>query len=113
MQHFSPVADLMSRLTMAAVAIATFTFLRWLIPFVFARLDVGAAALGRQMKELKAELDRYRDATMLLVNELALKDPANPVLREAARILRSTPTRPSMEVDEIVSGLAKLRGSKQ
>lgn len=100
--------DLASRLPLLAVVFAVLGFLRWLIPFVFARLDVGAAALGRRLRHVEDELDRHREALMLLINETALKDPTNKVLQEVARILSARPTRASMELDEIVAGLGAI-----
>jgi hypothetical protein len=78
-----------------------FRFIRWLVEFVCKRFDLKTARLDSREKALEAkfndrlrhvehELDRYRKATMLLVNALAVRDPQNVALSQVAEILRST-----------------------
>lgn len=107
---------------MAAACIVGFGFLRWLIPFVCQRLDVRNARLERREKDVEhrmnkrlefveLELELYRGATMKLVNRMAEKLPADPVLQEVARMLRITP-RPTMALDELAEKLATIPGGK-
>lgn len=89
------------RLIAAAIAfVGTLRFIKWAAPFVFERLDARADRIDKReleiqrrfnlrLRHVELELDRYRRATMALVNALAKKDPANPVLTEVATILSS------------------------
>jgi hypothetical protein len=101
-------------------------FIRWLVEFAFKRMDVRATRLDTREKALEArfndrlrhvelELNRYRQATMLLVNALAERDPTNRVLSEVARILNTAipivPPRPDLEnlagkAGEAINGMA-------
>jgi division protein CdvB (Snf7/Vps24/ESCRT-III family) len=73
-------------------------FVRWLVEFIAKRLDVRSARMDAREKQLEAkfnsrlhhveqELDKYRRATMLLVNRMAAKNPTDRVLLEVAEIL--------------------------
>lgn len=87
-------------------------FLRWAIEFVCKRMDLRSTRLDTREKALETrfndrlrhvetELDRYRRATMLLVNALAERNPKDPALIEVARILGSAvpmpPYNPSLD----------------
>lgn len=86
-------------LALAIAFAAALRFLKWLVPFVCQRLDQRAdrleareQAVERRMvarlEHVELELELYREALMLLFNRMAEKDPADPVLRDVARILR-------------------------
>lgn len=85
---------------------------RWLFEFCVGRIDKRSEALAMREKEferklnervgkLEGELAIYREATMLLVNALASKDPSNPALQQVARLLRQAlplpPSDPALE----------------
>lgn len=78
-------------------------FLKWII-------DRGDRGLAKRLYHLELELDCYREATMLLINALAKQDPSNVALASAARILRKTPPRPTMELDELQRHLDEIPG---
>lgn len=74
-------------------------FLKWLVPFICQRLDERADRIDereqaverrmvKRLEHVEHELEKYREALMLLFNRMAEKDPADPVLRDVARILR-------------------------
>lgn len=78
-----------------------FRFIRWAVEFIAARIDTRSARLDERERDLErrfnarlrhveVELERYREATMRLVNALAERDPSNPVLSEVSKILRRT-----------------------
>lgn len=78
-----------------------FRFLRWIIEFIAKRVDIRAARLDLREKSLEQkfndrlrhveqELERYRRATMLLVNRMATQNPKDPVLSDVANILSTT-----------------------
>jgi hypothetical protein len=75
-------------------------FVRWIAEFIAGRLDRRSDGLERREKEIEGrfnarlkhveqELERTRQAMMLLINEIALINPANPVLQRVAAILGS------------------------
>lgn len=110
--------SLVSSAPLAAASIAAFAFLRWLIPFACQRLDARADRLERREKDVESrmnkrlefvelELDLYRSATMKLVNRMAEKLPADPILQEVARMLRIAP-RPTASLDELAEKLAAI-----
>lgn len=84
----------------AAIAFAALLrFLKWLVPFICQRLDQRADRIDereqaverrmvKRLEHVEHELELYREALMLLFNRMAEKDPADPVLRDVARILR-------------------------
>lgn len=84
---------------------AGFRFLRWLIEFVFKRLDVSRGHLGDRLRHVEAELDAYRAATMLMIGVVAKFDPNNPALEQVARILSRMIPRATMELDELEARL--------
>lgn len=94
-------------LSLAIVFVGTLRFLRWLIPFVFERMDVSRGELGKRLSHVEKELDRYREATMRLVASMAERDPSNPVLIDVSRILRSA--LPLVPDDDNRDLLDKLR----
>lgn len=84
---------------------------RWAVEFMTGRLDKRASALedrerllerrfDARLRHLEKELEQYREATMVLVNALAERDPANPALKEVAQILRrAVPREPELPED--------------
>lgn len=73
-------------------------FIRWLIEFSCARMDARNGRLDEReralekrydarLKHLEDELGRTRRALMLLLNDTASKNPANPVLVRVAELL--------------------------
>lgn len=78
-----------------------FRFLRWLIEFVFKRLDVNRSHIGERLRYVEQELDAYREATMLMIGVVARLSPENPALLKVARILRTTAPRATLELDEL------------
>jgi guanylate kinase len=83
-----------------AIAFASaLRFLKWLVPFICQRLDERADRIDereqrverrmvKRLEHVEHELELYREALMLLFNRMAEKDPADPVLRDVAAILR-------------------------
>lgn len=103
---------------------AALRFIRWLAEFVAARHDNRSDRLDKQERDLEdrfnarlrhveQDLDRYREATMLLVNALAERDPQNKALSDVARILRTTvPISPAdPDLDELILR-ARRKGEK-
>lgn len=86
-------------------AIAAFKFIRWLIEFVFQRLDVNRSHLGARLRHVEQELDAYREATMLMISVVAKIDPDNSALERVARILRMTVPRATLELNELEARL--------
>lgn len=87
---------------------AVFKFIRWLVEFVFKRLDVSRGHLGQRLKHVEAELDAYREATMLMMSVLARLDPENSALKRVARMLRTIAPRSTMELDELETRLKEV-----
>lgn len=84
---------------------SVFKFIRWLVEFVFKRLDVSRGHLGQRLKHVEAELDAYREATMLMMSVVAKLDPENIALKRVARMLRTIAPRATMELDELEARL--------
>lgn len=93
---------------------------RWVFEFCVGRIDKRQEALAmreqaferklnERVSKLEQELAIYREATMLLVNALASKDPSNPALQQVARLLRNTIPLPSPdpELEETMRRAAK------
>lgn len=110
----------------ALVFVGGLRFARWAIEFVAERLDSRADRLTERedaverrfnlrLKHVEQELDRYREATMLLVNAFAEIEPGNPVLSEVAKILRrSVPVAPpSAELDGLMDRLSAAPGTNK
>lgn len=97
---------------------AGFKFIRWLIEFVFSRLDVSRSHLGQRLRHVEQELDAYREATMLMIGVVAKLDPDNVALMRVAQILSTIAPRATIELDELVARLnaadvqASQRGGK-
>lgn len=89
---------------------AGFRFIRWLVEFVFKRLDISRSHLGERLKHVEVELDAYREATMLMINVVAKIDPDNIVLQRVAQILATTAPRTKLDTDELVAALNNLPG---
>lgn len=103
-----------SRAIAAAVGLGViFRFVRWLVEFVFKRLDVSRSHLGERLKHVEVELDAYREATMLMIGVVAKIDPDNAALERVAQILRTTAPRTKLDLDELVERLAELPGTKE
>lgn len=73
-------------------------FLRWAIEFASKRFDVRSSRIDQReraleqrfndrLRHVEDELDKYRRATMLLVNRMARRTPQDPVLVQVAEIL--------------------------
>jgi hypothetical protein len=104
--------------------IGAFRFFRWLIEFTAKRLDNRTDRLEQReqaleerfnsrLRNVEQELDRYREATMLLVNALAEKDPQNQALRDVGRILRSAIPKESGDIDrDLMDRLDKIPGTR-
>lgn len=103
-------------LAVAIAFVGGLKFVKWAAEFVCSRLDKRAAYLAElelvvnrrfndRLKHVEMELDRFRWATMKLVNALAVKDPANPVLTEVASFLsKATPiVPPDQDLDELAA----------
>jgi hypothetical protein len=101
-------------------------FVRWVAEFIAGRLDRRSDGLERREKEIEGrfnarlkhveqELERTRHAMMLLINEIALINPANTVLQRVAAILGSAvplaPADPSLD-DLSREAERKLEGKK-
>lgn len=95
-------------------------FGRWLIEFVSRRLDIRderisareakhAEKIDERLREMKGDLDRYREAAMMLVNRMAEVLPGDPALKEVARILSGG--APSL--DTLAQQLGALAGTNQ
>lgn len=103
----------------AAVIIAFIRFVRWSVEFVWGRLDMRTNRVEARERDLEArinarlnivetELGIYREATMVLVEALSKRDPANPALLRVAHLLRSAillPADPDPRVEEILDQL--------
>lgn len=76
-------------------------FLRWLIEFVFRRVDVNRSHLGERLRHVEQELDAYREATMLMIAVVAKLDPENPALARVALILRTIAPRATLDLNEL------------
>lgn len=85
-------------------------FLKWLIEFVFQRLDVSRSQIGLRLKYVENELDAYREATMLMIGVVAKLDPENPALLKVAQILKSIAPRATLDLDEIARRLSEMPG---
>lgn len=79
-------------------SIAGFRFARWLIEFVFRRMDVRNARFtakeqaletryDQRLRHLEEELARTQKAMTLLLNDVARRDSANPILQRVAELL--------------------------
>lgn len=95
----------------AIMVAAAFRFLKWLVPFVFERLDVGRGELGKRLKHVELELDDYRELAMLLISVVAKLDATNPALTLAAERLRKRAPRASLELSELIDQLNAIPGS--
>lgn len=84
---------------------AGFRFVRWLIEFIFRRLDVNHSRIAERLRHVEQELDAYRTVTMLMIGVVAKIDPDNPALLRVSRILSSIVPRATMELDELEARL--------
>lgn len=105
------------RLIAVAIAfVGGLRFIKWAAVFVCERWDRHAAStvareaevnkrFNARLKHVELELGRYQRATMVLVNAMAKRDPANPALSIVAEILAgSTPiTDPDPELDALLA----------
>jgi hypothetical protein len=77
---------------------ATLKFVRWAFEFGFKRIDLRADRMDAREKALELrydqrlqhvekELHQTRQALMLLLNDVAKNNPANPVLQKVAELL--------------------------
>jgi hypothetical protein len=82
-----------------------FKFVRWMVEFVFRRLDVSRSHLGQRLRHVEQELDAYREATMLMIGVVAKLDPDNAALIKVARMLRTITPRATLELDELEARL--------
>lgn len=87
---------------------SAFKFLRWLLEFIFTRLDIRRSQLGQRLGHVEQELDAYREATMLLLGVVARLDANNPALLRVAALIRSTAPRATLDVDEIIDQLKAM-----
>lgn len=96
-----------------------FRFVRWLVEFIWKRMDVRNARLDAKEKALEErydarldhverELTSTRRAMMLLLNDVARRDPANPVLQRVADLLH--PVFPATESDPAMENLTRRAG---
>lgn len=105
---------------------AILRFVRWVAEFVAKRLDLRTDRLeereqalesrfNARLKHVEEELDRYREATMLLVNALAERDPQNQALRDVGRILRTAmPVDRESALDgDLIAQLEKIPGTRR
>ena len=90
-----------------------FRFLRWLIEFVFRRLDISRSHLGDRLRHVEIELDAYREATMLMIGVVAKIDPDNPALQHVAQILRTITPRTKLDLDELERRLSEMPGTRE
>lgn len=101
-------------------------FIRWAIEFIAGRLDRRSDRLdvreqaieerfNARLRHVEQELDRYRQATMLLVNALAERDPQNQALRDVGRILRSAVpvVRDDGQDADLMSKLDQIPGTRE
>lgn len=91
---------------------AGFRFVRWLIEFVFRRLDVNHGRLAERLRHVEQELDAYREATMLMIGVVAKTDPDNPALLRVARLLSTITPHATIELDELQERLNRTRGTR-
>jgi hypothetical protein len=103
---------------------AALRFVRWFIEFLAKRFDLRAARLDQRelaieekfnarLRTVEQELDRYRRATMRLVNRLATQLPQDPVLAEVAEILRSAVPMPKDDLGgDVMDRLNEIPGTK-
>jgi hypothetical protein len=99
-------------------------FIRWSVEFVAKRLDLRSSRLDQRERDLEQrfnarlhqieqELDRYRRATMRLVNRMAQQLPQDPVLAEVAEILRSAVPLPTDDIgSDLMDRLNRIPGTK-
>jgi hypothetical protein len=106
---------------------AALRFIRWAFEFAFGRMDLRADRMDAREKALEKrydqrlqhvedELQRTREALMLLLNDVAKNNPANPVLRRVAELLGTNDrnisgplTEPPYAGDTCEDVLSKLR----
>jgi hypothetical protein len=91
---------------------ATLRFLKWLLPFVVDRLDVGRGELAKRLKHVELELDDYRELAMLLISVVAKIDATNPALTLAAERLRKRAPQATLELAELIDQLNAIPGGK-
>lgn len=91
---------------------AGFRFLRWLIEFVFKRLDVNRGHLADRLRHVEQELDAYREATMLMIGVVAKLDADNPALMRVARLLSTIAPRATIELNELERRLRETDHAK-
>jgi hypothetical protein len=98
---------------------ACFRFVRWLVEFIFKRLDIRSARMDareqalearydNRLSHLETELSRTQRAMTLLLNDTARRDPSNPVLQRVAELLH--PVIPTPENDPSLNHLAQQAG---
>jgi len=97
----------------AIALFAALRFLKWLIPFVFERMDVSHKHLGQRIQHLEVELDCYREVAMMLISAVASIEPGHPSLVRAARLLRDRAPRTTLELDELYERLAQMERVSQ
>lgn len=100
-------------IAIAAIVHALFRFLRWIIEFLAARMDVGHKRLADRLEHVEQELDAFREATMLMIGVVAKTDPTNPALARVARIIRQTAPITRLDTDELVERLSTIPGTKE
>lgn len=76
-------------LAAAILIVGLFRFLRWAIEFGCSRLDISKGDLGKRLKHVETELVATRNALFLLLNHMADRYPADPVLKDVALALRA------------------------
>lgn len=103
---------------------AVLRFIRWAVEFIAKRMDLRSARLDQRERDLEErfnarlrhveqELDRYRRATMRLVNRMADQLPKDPVLAEVAEILRAAVPLPSSELGgDLMDRLNDIPGTR-
>lgn len=103
---------------------AVLRFIRWFAEFVAKRLDLRSTRLDQRerdleqrfnarLQQIEQELDRYRRATMRLVNRMAQQLPQDPVLAEVAEILRAAVPMPTDGLGgDLMDRLNKIPGTK-
>lgn len=103
----------------AMVIIALIRFVRWAIEFAWGRSDMRIDRVDKRERDMEArinarltiveaELGVYREATMVLVEALANKDPSNPALLRVSHLLRSAillPKTPDSDLDHLIDKL--------
>lgn len=90
---------------------AVLKFVRWLVEFIYARLDVGHARISSRLAHVEQELDAWREFGMVMMHALARIDPDNPALAHAAQLLRKTAPIATMDLDELMERLDGIEGS--